>query len=106
MSRELWKDFAGTYEALSGYPLLAMEFFETIATDKMADFETYVNPLTIVRREELAAQAEKALQSLVKVADVETVEYTKVLESIRALKKQEPIKEEPPIEEPIGEIKK
>jgi len=98
MSRDLWKDFAGTYEALCAEPLLAMEFFETVAVDKMADFETHINPLTVKRKEELAGQAEKALESLGKVVDIETAEYTKVLENIRALKRAEA--------EPIGEIRK
>ena len=104
MSRELWKDFSGTYDAVINQPLMAIEFFETQAPELMEQFEAHMNPVTQQRKEEIAKEAERILISLEKIADVKTVEYTKVLEDIRAMQKQE--EEKPPIEEPIGDIKK
>jgi len=104
MSRENWVDFAGTYEAVVNNPLIAIEFFETVAMDRMTQFENYINPLTIKRKEELAALAEKALENLNKAEALPKTEYDSLIGTIKEMKKKEVIDEKPK-EEPVGEMK-
>ena len=102
MSREMWVDFQGTYDAVINNPLIVMEFFEQIAPGVLIDFENFTNPLTEQRKKEVAVIAEKVLETLGRMALLPKTEYDTVMGTIKEMTEEKvPIKGGP-----IGEIAK